>query len=397
MDYPKLFRIPVSRNLIRSIDDPHNPDRKIIHCYVKISEFPHSKFPDDINPRRHEKYDVDDIAKLKSRIPLDIKQSVEEKYDSFHILNRGILLLTQGAHYDNKKEILSVVIADSDVGGLADGATTDRILGTIKKSNSITTHKDAYVHVEIISNRSNSDLVIPLTEARNNSISVPEFAILELGKEYEVLQEVLENSAYKNKIAYKANEISRNVYVRTVLGLLTLFHPKWDEENREPVIAYSSKGSVLSYFKDKEWKEGYIKLFAIAPDILDFHNYIHYEFYNNYQKANNGKGRPGSRKEIKYNEGKPVASNKLLEKEVTHGIPDGWVYPLLAAFRPALKWTNQHIPKWKIDPKILFDKYSPELIEMLVEQSEALGRNANAVGKNKSVWKILRITLNSHL
>jgi hypothetical protein len=390
------YRVQVKHELIRSFEDPHNPDIRIIHAYVRVADFPHKKLPDEINPRRHEK--------LVGSIPAKITNSIETTPEWFHLLNRGLLVIAQKAWYDNKTNTLHIVIQSDSDGGLADGATTDRVLADVKKNISeadfeTLTEKEipeyikrAYVHLEIISG-TNGDILVPLTGARNTSLQVKEFALEDLRGGYKKLKEVLNASPYKDIIRYREND-AQSVDIRTILGILILFHPKWDEVRRHPIVSYTSKGSVLNYFQDEEWESGFDQLTSVAVDILNLHNYIHLNFQEQYKKAFGKDGRVGNRKEVRYLDGKDFLWHPLLNQKVKYGIPDGWVYPILAVFRTLIKWpkSGKGHAEWIENPEKCFDRYGSELIESLIEQSENLGRNANATGKSKAVWNMLYLT-----
>ena len=244
------YRIPVSADYVRTFQDPHDPKIRLLHAYVRVADFPHGRLPDEINPRRHEN--------LKGRIPDDIRNTLEENPHVFHLLNRGLLVVAQKAWYDNNSKLLHLILERESEAGLADGATTDRVIAKAKRQSAnadfeslteaeIPSHlREAFVHLEVISGLDGNNLV-PLTAARNSSVQVKEFALEDLRGGYKNLRDVLENSRFKNRIRYREND-SQPVDVRTVLGLLTLFHPKWDELKKEPTIAYSYKGAVLDYY-----------------------------------------------------------------------------------------------------------------------------------------------------
>ena len=397
------YRISIKPDHIRTFNNPHNEDIKIIHAYVRVIDFPHSKIPDEINPRRHET--------LKGQVPQGIKESLENRSELFHLFNRGMLVIAQKAYYDNKSNTLHFFISSNSEGGLADGATTDRVIGENKNSISITEFekltqdeipeylKNAYVHIEIITGMP-AEYLVDLTEARNKSLQVKEFALEDLRGGYDNLKSALDKSKFKSKIRYRENDL-QDVDIRTVLGILILFHPKWAEVDREPTIAYTSKGSVLTYFQDDEWKKGFEALAPIAADILELHNHMHLNFPIQYKKSfgdgPSGKARLGGRKEVKISKSKKskdklISSHPLLFEKVQYGIPDGWIYPLLASFRPLVSWPKnpKGTAEWITEPKKFFDNNGHKLIEDLVEMSESLGRNANATGKQRGLWKMLR-------
>src|SRR5579863_9366229 len=103
------YRIPVSQKLVKSFEDPHNDGLHIHHAYIKVRDFPHGKFPDEVNPRSHED--------LSGRITEAIQTCLKDSPKWFHILNRGILVLAQKAWFDNRTQTLHVLITSDQEGG----------------------------------------------------------------------------------------------------------------------------------------------------------------------------------------------------------------------------------------------------------------------------------------
>jgi hypothetical protein len=391
------YRFKVSPEHIRSFRDPHNESLHIHHAYVPVRVFHHGKLPDDVNPRSHEN--------LSGRVPEAIDKSLRETPEWFHLLNRGLLVLAQQAWYDNKTHLFHVIIESPQEGGLADGATTDRVLRDAKQAVSAADFdtlaeteipdflRDAFVHVEVISGEI-GEMLVPLTGARNTSNQVKEFSLENLGGGFEWLKEEIEAYVFGGRVLYKQHD-PQPVDVRTVLALITMFHHKWDEIKKEPVVAYTSKGSILDYYRDEAWRPGYEFLRPVVVDILRLYEYIHIEFQTQYDsyKATLGMGsKLGKRtKEIRYSNKKPFKL-PLTGWETKYFIPDGWLYPLLASFRQLLAFPkNGHgTVKWVTDAQKVFDEFGHEFVADIVEQSYALGQNPNATGKSRPLWNNLR-------
>lgn len=256
--------------------------------------------------------------------------------------------------------------------------------------------KDAYVHVEVISGDI-GDMLVSLTGARNTSNQVKEFALEYLGGGFDWLKEVIEDSEFRGRIRYREND-PQPVDIRTVLGLLTLFHPKWNDDGKEPVIVYSAKGTVLDYFRDEEWKPGFLALKPVVLDILRLYDFIHTEFQAQYvkYKADDGSGsKLGKRKEVRYNDGKPFKL-PLSNGQTKYFIPDGWLYPIVASMRMLLDFPKNGKVKWVYDPIGFFTERGHELVGDVVEQSESLGRNPQSTGKSRPLWNNLRTKMELH-
>jgi hypothetical protein len=399
--YPREYRFKVSQDGIRSFKDPHNPELQIHHVYLPVSEFAHGLLPDDVNPRSHEK--------VSGRVPTLIEQSLKEQPTWFHLLNRGELVLAQRCWYDTQTKSLHVIINSPEEGGLADGATTDRVIAKAKREIGLDLTKvpeseipgylkEAHIHLEIISGNIN-DMLVPLTGARNTSNQVKEFALENLGGGFDWLKDLIEGSEFKGRVRYREND-PQPVDIRTVLGLLTLFHPKWNELGKEPLVAFSSKGMVLEYFRHQDWKPGYQTLKPVVLDILRLHEFIQLEFqaqYNKYKGDGGGSGKLGKRKEIGYKDGKPF-SLALSNAQTKYLIPDGWLYPILASFRQLLVFSENGLDdvEWIINPEKFFAEQGHELVADVVEQSQSLGSNPGAVGKSRPLWNNLRKSMELH-
>ena len=353
-------------------------------------------FQRDVNPRSH-----DDNA-LKSRVASAIQDSVKKNPEDFHLLNRGLLVIASRAWYDNKKELLHININSPEQGGLADGATTDRVLSRVKQEaeafadeHSIPDYLDkAYVHVEVVAGEgiTSSDAVLRLTDARNTSIQVKPWSLADLGGSFDWLKKIIENSRFKDKIRYEENG-KEPVDIRSILGLLTLFHPKWDQDRKHPIVAYTGKGRLLQgYYEKPEWKSGYRALAPVVIDILDLYEHVKTSFELAYKSAFGATARLGGRKEVDYRD-KPTIPLYLTGEYTQYGVPDGWVYPILGSLRGLLDEKGDGSLQWHVDPKGFFGTHGPKLVQDVVEISEQLGRNAQSTGKSRVLWQSLHQTV----
>ena len=411
INYPHEYRLPVLQDHVRSIKDPHLNNLSIIHAFVKVRDLPNGNIPDDINPRSHEQ------IKMTSRIPEAIEETLIERPELFHLLNRGCLILAKKAWYDNQGKTLHFIIDSKEENGMIDGATTDRVLAALKrqvsnaafeslKEGEIPEHfKEAYIHLEIVAGEMEQDLRIKLADARNTSEQVKEFSLQDLGGSFDWLKEILEKSEIRGRVRYREND-PKPVDIRVVLALLTLFHPRWQKVNKDPIIAYTGKGAVLDLYTDKEdpaWKEGFEKLAPVAVDVLKLYDHVHMEFQKAYKAAYGADGaraQLGKRKEVHYIDKAAKAKELPLTGQKTqYVLPDGWLYPLLASLRMLLEWpkNGRGDVKWVVKPEDFFAKHGAELVGFLVERSEELGRNPNAMGKSKGVWSGLRIMVENWL
>jgi hypothetical protein len=365
--------------------------------YIPVNEFKREMLPDDINPRSHED--------PTGRIPNAIEKSLIENPKEFHLLNRGELILAQSCKYDNHTKTLEITVSSPDEGGLADGGTTDRVitraeLAASRKNSEFNEEqvgeglRTAFVHLEIISGDVREKLV-RLAGARNTSNQVKEFALENLGGGFDWLKKIIENSSLKGRIRYREND-PEDVDIRTALALLTMFHQNWNTDGKDPLIAYTSKGGILKYYRDPEWNDGYRALSQVAVDILELYDFIHCHFAEQYQiynrETNDSGSKFGKRREVTYKGGN-LFRLPLSGEETKYLIPDGWLYPVLSSLRMLLKQPEGKPAVWVTDPFEYFKEHGSELVGIVVEQSQALGFNPQAVGKSRPLWSNLRKTV----
>lgn len=400
---PQEYRIPVSQDYVRSIKTPHFENISTIHAFVRIRDFANGTIPDKINPRSH------DVIKMKSRVPRAINNSLNENPQSFHLLNRGCLILAKKAWYNNQTKTLHFIIESEEEHGMVDGATTDRVLAVLKRESSIAdfstlkedeipdSFKDSYIHLEIIAGSLENGMRINFADARNTSMQVKEFSLEDLGHGFDWLKEILEKSELRGRIQYRENE-PKPVDIRTVLAILTLFHPNWVD--KEPIVAYTGKGRVIDIYRNEEWRESYEKFAPVVVEILKLYDYLHVNFQSQYMNCYGPNSKLGLRKEVRFIRDPQKAKVLPLTKSTTqYVLADGWLYPLLAAFRSLLEWPKNGSGKvkWAISPFEYFDKYGAELVRDIVEQSEELGSNPNATGKSRMLWSGLKTKVEFHL
>src|SRR5579864_1370046 len=152
----------------------------------------------------------------------------------------------------------------------------------------------------------------------------------------------------------------------------------------------------MGYYKDKKWRSGFKRLRPVVVSILELYEYIHANFNVHYETYYGKGSRLGARKEVRSSEKNFVLP--LTNIETKQFISDGWLYPMLGAFRMLLEVPESSRGKisWVTDPKRFYDKYGAEFVGDVCEQSESLGSNPNATGKSRPLWNNLRTKMELH-
>lgn len=85
-------------------------------------------------------------------------------------------------------------------------------------------------------------------------------------------------------------------------------------------------------------------------------------------------------------EGKQAFKTKFYGENIDYLTPNGFIYPILWAFRALLKEDEDMYYGWKKDSIEVMDKIGAELVSNTINMSRELENNPNATEKNKTLW-----------
>ena len=111
---------------------------------------------------------------------------------------------------------------------------------------------------------------------------------------------------------------------------------------------------------------------------------------------NAGGGRYGRKKYAGYKDGKIVAKSKFGLNKMQYKVPDGLLYPVVAAFRSLLvknKVTGKYEWKNGVGPIDVWDNNKEDLVNKIMNFAASIGDNPNAVGKDSNIWDLAYMTI----
>lgn len=374
----------VKDSSFRKLDDPfeNGKSRKYVF-YVKVDDVAEG-IPMTTNPRDQ---------KLTSNVAKAITDSLTSNDGYFHLKNRGIVVSAQKVNYNNKTGKVTIYFENTQYHGNIDGGHTYKIVCDHKGEN-----LDQYVQFEIMTGV--EDIIENLAEARNTSVQVDEKSMAELAQKFDPIKEALEGMPFYRRIAFRQNQSSvdeetgRNekmIDAREVVAIINMFNVDKFTGSNHPIQAYSSKAKMLSiYLSDVE---SYRKYVNIIPDIFDLYDGIEQEFAKAYNEAG---GKYGRKKYSGFKDGNVIAKSKFGLHELQYKIPDGIMYPVVAAFRSLVKF-NESTGKYEwnsgVNPLKIWDKCKTELASKVMSFASSIGDNPNAVGKDQNVWDLAYMTV----
>lgn len=329
--------------------------------------------------------------KLTGSVPKAIRDSVRGNPEMFLFMNRGIVLSVESVHFDNRTSELTITMTDRNLHGLLDGGHTYNILMEERGSLQL----PQYVRLEILEGFSQEE-VPEVVDARNTSNQVRDQSLMELQGHFEKLKQAIADRPYAELIAYKEYELlddqtPKPIDVREVIAILTCFDREHFDERTHPINAYRSKAAMLQHFKDNP--KSFDKIYPLADDILQLYDYIQLHLPDLYNKARAKGGdvtggKFGRLTGVTVHNGKRRAKLLFIGKESRYGVPAGFVYPMLAAFRALLEDKSRRYGWGKsLDPFKLLQGQLGEMLADTIGNFALEAKNPSKTGKQPIVWQ----------
>lgn len=366
---------------LKSEEGERDAEMYIAICDVK--DLP-DQFPMETNPREQ---------KMTTNVAKKIKESLLNTSElNFYLLNRGILLSAKDVSYSSYSNQLTVTFEDFDVHGNVDGGHTYR---TILKYRDQLDPGQQYVKIEILTGI--EGIFQSLAAARNTSVQVQDKSIAELENRFDLIKNTLADERYISRVFFKEND-NGDIDVSDLLAVLNMFNiDRYNGMASFPINSYSSKKKCIDlYIADhKQYGESeenpYIKMTGIMPDIFRLYDAIEVGMNRFYRQKNPG-GRYGSVKGVQVPKPGQEFHSKFFGNPLDAASPNGFIYPILGAFR-ALVAEDGGRYCWKKNPFAVLERTGADLVESTVSMSRSLGNNPQSVGKEQNIWKTLYMTV----
>ena len=381
----ELF-LKVSPKDIKRLDDPHDDSRYSYEVQVPVTEA-EKLIVGSANPRDQ---------KVTSTIPQEIRTSLDQSADTFHLKNRGIWIAAKKAEYDNQTQTLTLYCpqGDEERYGAVDGGHTLRIIKEyveelrqnpdVKWANGLPSLKAipyVMLHIRVGVEGDLTDMAACL----NRSAQLKEYTLANYRGQFDELKEILDSENFGKIIDYREN--GEGEYdVLDVIQRLTLFcnglFPA--KSGKHAVVAYSQKAKCLEYYLKN--KSEYLALRPIIGDCFRLPDQVErllakasgsprfggYGFVNPLKKPRLSPSLRGFAES-------DLVKSWAIEHEVT-----GVVFPITAALRVLVRRKSDGtVLGWREDPLKFLLKHGKELFEPF---TTAEYESPNALGKNHELW-----------
>lgn len=300
--------------------------------------------------------------------------------------NLGLTVLSPSVGFDNRSNEVTVVFSDKARHGIANGGHTFTAIREVLK----TQHVDAEVKVECIVGELHPTSLVDIVDGRNRSRAAQSHSLENLAQSYAPIKAVLQDPLYRDRIAYSEYEVDegnrrKDISIREILSYIYCLDAF--DKNEHPIAAYSSKGAVVDYYasndeKDRPRKEVLERASKILPDILRLRDTIYLELPQAYNSAG---GKFGGLETMGVSENKRLVPLRFIEGTPRFNYPDGFVYPIVAAFRKYIDHRGQW--SWKQDPFEVWEKKKVDVGAAIMDAAKDAA-NANKMGKAGITWRV---------
>lgn len=391
MSKSKNLEIKFKVSSFRKIPNPYiksdnlsesKPEMFMLICDVK--DLP-TNIPMNTNPR---------MQNEKTKVAKKIQNSLLNHSERiFYLLNRGLLLSAKSVIYNNEENTVNVVFEDLTVHGNVDGGHTYSIIKNFKDQIE---EGEQFVKIEVLTGI--EDFFEQLAAARNTSVQVNDQSIAELENRFELIKDAFKNETFFNDISYKQNDVKK-IEVSDILAILNLFNIDKYPTNKlspMPINSYNSKKSCSDNYieehkkhSDNQKENPFYKMKNIMPDITRLHDMLEKRMPEFYKGDSVGVKKYGSITGVTMvKAGKPKYKTKFYEYEMDYSTPNGFIYPILGAFR-ALVIEKNGMYEWLSNPFSILEELGSNLVASTIQMSRDLGNNPNATGKNSNLWQTL--------
>ena len=387
---PCVVHFPHSKDDLRRISvEDSDGQYDVYRLEPRVLYWPASEIPDDVNPRSH------DEECLNNPVARDIEQTLRKSPEDFWLANRGGFILVEKVKFDPLKSIVTLTISDSDIHGMADGATTNAVINKLQKELQQTDDPDlrealklARLNLDVVVGITDRDRIAKLVQGRNRSRTVREWSLADFKGDFDWIKNVIDRKSgpFKDRIGWEENS-GKPVSILDLISLMLLFHPIYDDpaerRRKAPTAAYSSKGINDRKLIDPKMAPGFRQLESVLEDIIRLHDYIYSKFEPTYERYNKEVNNTGAKLGRRNGVENKKITLPLTGMETEYTVDKGLLFPLLGSLRALLSFDNDKA-SWRVDPIRFFDDYGPDLMGTLIGQYELCNKNPQTTGKKRA-------------
>lgn len=375
----------------RTLPIPGVANGRLGVCFVKVTDIPGAldAFM-EINPRVPNR-----TAKgiLSGPVTKGILSTLRDTPEEMVLKNQGIYLLVQSTAYDrhdgDHDGTLKLTLADKGKHGIINGGHTYAAIREAIEQCSNEEEQEAlqraYVRFNIFQGI-DADFVPEIAEGLNRSKQVDDPSLINLQGDFDAIRKVLRGVQGEHSIAYHQGD-NGDIYISEVLVYLEMFNRARYSDRKHPNALYNRQALGLKYFsEDLADSASPLKpLMAILPELLRLGDSIRKltpeaanKNHLKFGRIKVGSERAGSARPVQ-------VSLPFIGEQSTYRVPNGWVYPMLAAFRANLRQEGNRMA-WRLPLAELLPLVIEDLVGVCVVEHRDNNMRPELIGKRESAY-----------
>jgi hypothetical protein len=386
----RIFTIPADE--FRSLPIPGYAGAKIGTCFAKVTDLP-ADFADfmRVNPRVPKR-----TAKgvLSGPVPKAILDTLRESPEEMALKNAGIYILADSVTHARETGgagVVSVTLTNEQKQGIVNGGHTfAAICDAIDSADDdqLRTLQQAFVRLHILQGVPH-DMVAEIADGLNRSKQVQDPSLENLRGHFDEIKNAMAGHVGSDAIAYHEGA-EGDVYIPEILALIEMFNFDRYENGEHPYGLYAHQArAVREFAADSEANPSPTKLvISRLPEILRLADMIRRDaplaaknranFQIGRLKLEGKKGRVASSE----------ASLHFIGEKSRYRLPNGWLYPILAAFRANVVWDLKKSRfEWRVPNDEILTGCLSDLVSVCVNEHRNNNQKPEWVGKRDSAYR----------
>lgn len=326
---------------------------------------------------------------LAGPVAKGILETLQESPEQMVLKNLGIYLLVDRAFYNHTESQLQLSFTDKGLHGIVNGGHTyAAIMQAIEQAepSQLERLNEAFVRLNVYEGIE-ADMVAEMAEGQNRSKQVDDPSLANLQGEFDLIRKALKGLPGASTIAYHQGDTG-DLYVSELLVMLELLNPLRYSDKKHPNALYNRRALGLRFFQDDMQAEPKLTkaLIELLPSILKLADRIRLETPAAANRAKLKFGRVKVSSHERAGSQRPQALVlPFIGATTGYRVPQGWVWPMLAAFRANLAWDGHKLsfiePLEKLIPSVIND-----LVAVCVAEHKDSGGRPELVGKREAAY-----------
>lgn len=318
--------------------------------------------------------------------------------DTFHLKNKGITIIADSVEQHGDHEY-KVVLDSSHNHGIVDGGHTYALISEHIIAEDLP--ENQFVTVEIRTGIK-PEWIQDISGGLNTGVQVQAMSLDNLSGMFEEIKAELRKHNIDKSIAWSEND-EGEYNARDIIALMLCFNIELysNSEPLHPVEAYTSKAASLKKFEEKT--ESFNRMKFILKDILTLHDIINTTAAEIWNSGGGKTGVGGKAGLLSWMDKKKNGKKfyyPFTEKSSEYRLVNGALYPILAAFRWYVKYSDDKLTMtWKMPFEEVVNAWHDvgmQLLRATADVCDELSNNPNALGKSKSNWGNLHNIIKAH-